>query len=334
MLERVALEDRCILDDSRSIAHLAGAVRELEAEAARIVPRLEGRTVWLVNSTAQGGGVAEMLPPIVTVLRELGVRAEWVVIGSDDPDFFPLTKRIHNLIHGESEPALGPAERDLYERVNRANAEELGERVEPGDIVVVHDPQPLPLTRFLPGDVPLITLWRCHIGLDEQNAATREVWEFLAPYLSAYDRAVFSAPEYIPHQLDCRATVIHPGIDPIAPKNHELTLHGAIETLCNGGLVSCPGPTVHPPYQALAQRVLPDGRLAPANVTEDIGLLTRPIVTQVSRWDRLKGYLPLMRAFVDLKRSILDGDGTDDPLHRRRLDLVRLVLAGDRKSVV
>lgn len=334
MLERVALEDRRILDDSRSIAHLAGAVRELEAEAARVVPRLDGRTVWLVNSTAQGGGVAEMLPPIVTVLRELGVHTEWVVIGSNDAEFFPLTKRIHNLIHGETEPPLGRAERDVYERVNRANAEELAQLVKPGDILVVHDPQPLPLARFLPADVPLVTIWRCHIGLDEQNAATREAWEFLAPYLTVYDRAVFSAPEYIPHQLDRRATVIHPGIDPIAPKNHELTLHAAIETLCNGGLVSCPGPTVHPPFEALTQRVLSDGRLAPANVTEDIGLLTRPIVTQVSRWDRLKGFLPLMRAFVGLKRSILDGDGATDPLHRRRLDLVRLVLAGPTPEAI
>lgn len=334
MLERVALEDRRILDDSRSIAHLAGAVRELEAEAARVAPRLEGRTVWLVNSTARGGGVAEMLPPIITVLREFGVRAEWVVIGSDEPDFFPLTKHIHNLIHGQGEPRLGQAERDLYERVNRANAEELGKLVHPGDILVVHDPQPLPLACFMPDDVPLVTIWRCHIGLDEQNAATRAAWEFLAPYLRAYDRGVFSAPEYIPQQLDFHATVIYPGIDPIAPKNHELTLHGAIETLCNGGLVPCPGPTVHPPYEALTQRVLPDGRLAPANATEDIGLLTRPIVTQVSRWDRLKGYLPLMRAFVDLKRSILDGDGAADPVHRRRLDLVRLVLAGPSPEAI
>lgn len=334
MLERVAVGERHVLDDARSIAHLAGAVRELEAEAARVAPRLEGRTVWLVNSTAQGGGVAEMLAPIVAVLRELGVRTEWVVIGADDPDFFPLTKRIHNMIHGETEPPLGRAERDLYERVNRANAEELGRLVKPGDVLVVHDPQPLPLARFMPDDAPLVTVWRCHIGLDEQNAATRAAWEFLAPYLSVYDRAVFSAPEYIPRQLDCRGTVIYPGIDPIAPKNHELTLHAAIETLCNGGLVSCPGPTVHPPFEALVQRVLPDGRLAPANVLEDIGLLTRPIVTQVSRWDRLKGYLPLMRAFVELKRSVLDSDIAREPLHRRRLDLVRLVLAGPAPDAV
>lgn len=328
MLETVTVEDRHILDHARSIAHLAGAVRELEAEAARIAPRLEGRTVWLVNSTARGGGVAEMLPPIITVLREFGVRTEWLVIGSDEPEFFPLTKHIHNLIHGEGEPRLGPAERDLFERVNRKNADELRRLLSPGDVLVVHDPQPLPLASMLGDDARVATVWRSHIGLDESNTATRAAWEFLAPYLSAYDRAVFSAPEYIPRALDCRATVIHPGIDPIAPKNHELTLHAAIEALCNGGLVSCPGPTVHPPFSALTQRVLPDGRLAPANAIEDIGLLTRPIVTQVSRWDRLKGFMPLMRAFANLKQSVLTGDRDSDPVHRRRLELVRLVLAG------
>ena len=79
--------------------------------------------------------------------------------------------------------------------------------------------------------------------------------------------------------------------------------------LMNGGVIAAPGPTVNPPFRQLTRRVLADGGLAAANAMEDIGLLTRPIVTQVSRWDRLKGFLPLMRAFASLKRTILPASG-------------------------
>jgi trehalose synthase len=333
-LTRVDLKPELTLDDYAAVAHLAGAAAELRAEAARIVPRLAGRTVWLVNSTATGGGVAELLPPIVRLLRDLGVSTEWVVIGSTDPAFFELTKRLHNLIHGSGDPRLGPADREVFERAGRENAARLQPLLRPGDVLIVHDPQPLPLASFLRATVPLLTVWRCHIGLDESNAATRAAWEFLAPYLEHYDHAVFSAPEYIPKRLAGRSTVIAPGIDPLAAKNRELSLHEIVEVLCNGALVPCPGPTVGGPYRALARRVLPDGTFAPVNVGENIGLLTRPIVTQVSRWDRLKGFLPLMRAFAGLKQSVYATDGATDPLQRRRLDLVRLVLAGPDPSGV
>jgi trehalose synthase len=304
----------------------------LRAEAERVLPYLTGRTVWLVNSTAQGGGVAEMLPPLVVVLRELGVRAEWVVIGSREPEFFRLTKHLHNMIHGEGEPRLGDADRELFDRVNQENAEELRAHVRPGDVLIVHDPQPMPLAKLLRESVPLVTIWRCHIGVDVENAATRAAWEFLSPYFDAYDHAVFSAAEYIPRSLASRATVIYPGIDPLAAKNRELPLNAAVEVMCNAGLVVCPGPIVRPPFAAVAQRALPDGRLVAANAWEDIGLLTRPIVTQISRWDRLKGWLPLMLAFAQLKRAAQEAAA--DPLHWRRLALARLVLAGPAAAAI
>lgn len=334
MLQRVNIEEPRSLAEYEAVAHLAFAVHELRSEAAGVLPKLAGRTVWMVNSTAQGGGVAEMLPAVVSLLRDLGVRTEWLAIGSEEPEFFTLTKHIHNLIHGSGVPRLGRAERELFERVNRRNAEQLRPLVQPGDILVVHDPQPLPLAGLLRETLPVLTIWRCHIGLDSENEATRAAWEFLGPYLDPYDHAVFSAPEYIPHRLAGRSAVIYPGIDPLAPKNRELSLRGAVEILCHGGLVVCPGPTVDPPYPVLAQRVLPDGGFAPANAMEDIGLLTRPIVTQVSRWDRLKGFLPLMHGFAALKQSLYDGREVPDPTHRRRLDLARLVLAGpDPESI-
>jgi len=321
------------LDDYAAVAHLAGAVAELRLEAEGVVSRLAGRTVWMVSSTARGGGVAEMLPPIVSLLRDLGARAEWVVIGSTEPAFFELTKRLHNLIHGTGDPELTAADRALYERVNQSNADSLSRLVAPGDLLVVHDPQPLPLALQLRDRVPLAAVWRCHIGLDAENAATRAAWTFLAPYLNAYDAAVFSAPEYIPEGLTGRASVIYPGIDPLSPKNRDLSIRQTVEVMCRGGLIACPGPTVGERYLGLAQRLLPDGVWAPAVAADDFGLLTRPIVTQVSRWDRLKGYLPLLEAFIALKRNP-PADATLDPVHRRHLELVRLVLAGPDPAAI
>ena len=101
----------------------------------------------MVNSTAQGGGVAEMLPKMVSLLEELGLPTRWAVIGTDRQEYFALTKRIHNLIHGHGEPRLDGEERELFEAVNRENAEELKKHLKPEDILVVHDPQPVALGR-------------------------------------------------------------------------------------------------------------------------------------------------------------------------------------------
>src|SRR5436190_652096 len=124
-LTRVDVRPEHTLDDYAAVAHLSAAVSELKAEAARLLPRFAGRTVWLVNSTATGGGVAEMLPPVVGLLRDLGIRTEWLVIGSSDPAFFALTKRLHNLIHGSRDPRLRPADREVVQRTGRANSARL-----------------------------------------------------------------------------------------------------------------------------------------------------------------------------------------------------------------
>lgn len=325
VLTRVSVERASSLEDYAGVAHLAGDVAELQLEADAVLPRLRGRTVWMVSSTARGGGVAEMLPTIVSLLRDLGLATEWVVIGSREPAFFDLTKRLHNLIHGTGDPRLGDEERTLYERVNRENAAALRELMRPGDVLVVHDPQPLALAGMLRDLSPVASIWRCHIGLDSENVATRAAWSFLDPYLDAYDAAVFSAPEYIPERLARRSTVVYPGIDPLSAKNQELSLRRTIEVMCSGGLIPCPGPIVGEPYASLAQRLLPDGTWVPAAAGDGMGLLTRPIVTQVSRWDRLKGYLPLLEAFAAFKR---EPPAATSALHRRSLELSRLVLAG------
>lgn len=309
------------LAEHAAVAHLAGSVAALREAAHRASGALEGRTIWMINSTEQGGGVAEMLPAMVTLLRDLGVRTEWAVIESDEPAFFELTKRIHNLIHDSGAADITADAIELYERVNRDNAAALAGRIAPGDIVVVHDPQPLPLGPMLRERADVHLVWRCHIGLDEQTARTEAVWALLRPYTEAYDRVVFSAQEYVPSFLSSRAAIIHPALDPLAPKNRDLSLHKVAGILANAGL-SQVGPTLTEPYEHAVLRVGPDGDAAAADHNE-LGLLTRPIVTQISRWDRLKGFLPLLHAFAKLKQTT-----PLEPEHRRRIELLRLVLAG------
>jgi trehalose synthase len=317
------------LEDYDAVAHLSRHVEDLRATARAVSGKLEGRRIWMVNSTAQGGGVAEMLPTMITLLRDLEIPTEWVVIESENPDFFRLTKRLHNLIHGVGDPQLDRSDAELFEQENRANADFLTERMRPGDILIVHDPQPMPLARFVCDAVDVVPIWRCHIGLDEENAATRSAWEFLEPYAREYEHGVFSTPEYVPVAFTQRASVITPAIDPLAEKNVDLHLHKLVGVLANSAFTTSPSPLVPPPYDDLVHRLQGDGSFRPANLWDDIGLLTRPIVTQVSRWDRLKGFAPLMEAFVELKRRFGNGgDPEHDWSYRRRLDLVRLVLAG------
>jgi trehalose synthase len=288
----------------------------------------------MVNSTARGGGVAEMLPRMCALLEELGVPTRWAVMGTDRREFFALTKRLHNLIHGEGHPELSSDDRQLYEVVNRENAEELAPKLGPDDIVVIHDPQPMAMGPMLKRLVGVRTVWRCHIGLDEHLPATRAAWGFLSRYSGAYDRAAFSAPEYIPDFFAGRATVIHPALDPSSHKNRELSPHKLIGILCNAGLKHEGHPVVSPPFPNQVRRLQPDGTFASATNEADLGLLYRPIVTQVSRWDRLKGFRPLLDGFVQLKRMLDDTNLNRSERHRRRVELARLVLAGPDPSSV
>ncbi|CDN57834.1 Trehalose synthase (ADP-glucose) (plasmid) [Neorhizobium galegae bv. officinalis bv. officinalis str. HAMBI 1141] len=315
------------LDDYEGVAYLSTMVRELRHEAKSLLPTLKGHRVWMVNSTHHGGGVAELLPPLLALLRELCVDANWLVMDTDDPGFFRLTKRLHNLIHGHDDPNLGQAERDLYGRVSRDTAEAIARHVSPGDVLVVHDPQPLGAGAILRKKMDITAIWRCHIGLDRETPETQAAWAFLEEAASAYDHAVFTAPEYIPRCLAGRSAIIHPAIDPLSHKNRDLSVHKLVGILANGGLIRAPGPMLTPPFPDPARRLQRDGTWAPATEHEDIGLLHRPIVTQISRWDRLKGFLPLMEGFVALKRELGSRTGLDER-HRRSLQLARLVLAG------
>ncbi|MDX6587632.1 MAG: trehalose synthase, partial [Solirubrobacterales bacterium] len=151
-----------------------------------------GRVVWNVNSTARGGGVVELLRPLLGYARGAGVDARWLVIDGT-PEFFDLTKRIHNRLHG-SEGDGGPLDeraRRLYENVIAENARALEDRIHGGDIVIVHDPQPAGLIPSLRAAGAAAIVWRCHIGVEEPNDLVRDAWRFLVPYVQPADVYVF-----------------------------------------------------------------------------------------------------------------------------------------------
>jgi trehalose synthase len=319
---------RIPLDDYAAVAQLNRSVAELRAQASVLAPALAGRTVWMVNSTARGGGVAEMMPREVAMLRELGVDTRWAVIDPAEPEFFPLTKRLHNLIHGSGDPRFHAADRTLYDRVSAQLAAELLPQLADGDVLVAHDPQPLGAGARVRAARRIAAIWRCHIGIEEDLPQTRAAWDFLAPDVARYDRALFTAAEYIPPQLAPPASIMQPAVDPLSHKNRELGIHKLVGILVDAKLVPEHGPAIVPPFEYPALRVQVDRTLQLALIPEEIGLLFRPIVLQVSRWDRLKGWRPLLDGFVRLKRELPRRAAGCSERQRRMLEQARLVLAG------
>ncbi len=333
MFEPQLPQDGQTLADYEGLAQLAHGVRDLRHEASMLVPKLEGRTVWMVNSTAQGGGVAEMMPKMLTIFRELGVDCRWMVMSTEETAFFDLTKKLHNLIHGAGDPEFAPGSREVYEAVNRVNADALKKHLRPDDILVIHDPQPAAIGQMLKQELGIRTIWRSHIGLDEHLPQTRAAWQFLKPYLVDYDHSVFSLAEYIPDYRTARSTIIHPAIDPCSHKNRHLSPHKLVGVLCNAGLKREADPVLTGPFQHRAQRLTPEGTFSTSIDHTGFGLLYRTVITQISRWDRLKGFKPLLDAFVQLKQR-LDSGSELTPRHRRRLEIMRLVMAGPDPSSI
>jgi len=312
----------------------AGPVADLKTSAANVERKLKGRTIWMVNSTARGGGVAEMLPGMIALMNDLGIDTRWAVINSDRQEFFRLTKRIHNMIHGDASAGIefGPADAELYEAVNRENAGSFAGHIKKDDVLIVHDPQPLPLGRIMSKEHGMFVVWRCHIGLDRHTDATASVWRFLRPFVDGYRHAIFTAPEYVPDYLGDRSSIIHPAIDPLSHKNQELMVPKLTGILCNSGLLPSYEPVTTPDYREKVKMLLPDGT---SSAPGEIGLLFRPVIVQISRWDRLKGWLPLLEGFVRLKRDAeRRNESRKSGRRKRRVELARLVLAGPDPSAV
>jgi trehalose synthase len=260
--------------------------------------RLAGRTVWNVSSTAVGGGVAEMLQVLGGYVEGLDIPIQWRVI-TGDAEFFVLTKRLHNQIHGEA--AGGPlsgAEAGHYARMLAANAVELLDQIRPGDLVLLHDPQTAGLTEFL-AHAGAQVAWRCHIGVDWENDATRAGWSFLRPHLASAEGYIFSRREYVPAWATReKVAIIPPSIDPFSPKNQNLdddTVLGilAIIGVVDGVALSEPPPFLRPDgtvgVVTRSAAITGEGRPGPSD----------PLVVQVSRWDRLKDMLGVMRGFAE-----------------------------------
>lgn len=248
----------------------AGTIDELRL----LGDRLKGRRIVTINSTAVGGGVAEILNRMVPLCQQLGVDLRWEVMKGGE-DFFAVTKRIHNALHGKAE-TFTARDREVFHSTTLTNLANLNLD---GDLVFVHDPQPVQLVserhrrnaRWI---------WRCHIDL---STPQRDVWDFLAESVRHYDAAVFSAPAFT-RDLALPQVMIAPSIDPLSDKNRELS-ESEIDTIL--------------------QRL---------RVPRD-----KPIVTQVSRFDRLKDPLGVLDAFLlarrynDCRLVLAGGGASDDP---------------------
>jgi trehalose synthase len=241
-----------------------------------------------------------MLRSLIGYTRGGGADVRWIVIEGDE-EFFRVTKRLHNRLHGHDGDggALGEDEREDYERVCSANAERMAQLVGPTDIVLLHDPQTAGMIpRLLQTGVPVI--WRAHIGIDPPNDLTREAWRFLISYVERADGYIFSREDYLWEGLDpAKLTVIAPSIDAFSPKNQAMAFTGVASVLRAAGLAA---DGHHQHSRAVFERL--DGTVgrvqSRARILEEGQLpLDVPLLAQVSRWDRLKDPLGVLASFAE-----------------------------------
>jgi trehalose synthase len=276
--------------------HYRGVVGEAEIEELRFLARdLKGKTIKMVNSTAVGGGVAEMLNRLVPLINELEVPTHWDVITGGN-DFFEITKGFHNALHGGAYELSRQAQ-EIFLMYNEQNRERM-QFTE--DMIVIHDPQPAALIRARP-DTSATWVWRCHLDLSNPN---RELWGFLRPFIEQYDAAIFSSPSFT-RQLPVPQYMFYPCIDPLSEKNKELD-DSVIQKVC-----------------------------------DEFGVdRSRPIVTQVSRFDRLKDPVGVVQAFklarkyVDCQLVLAGGGASDDPEGAVVLKEVQQAAGGDPDIII
>lgn len=261
-------------------------IEEMRALAAR----LEGRTVKMVNSTAMGGGVAEILNRLVPLMADVGVPTRWDVITGGD-DFFAVTKGFHNALHGAPyEPT--PQAFEIFRAYQQQNLNQM--RFDE-DFVVIHDPQPIGLVEAR-DQKPAHWVWRCHIDVSRPHA---EVWDFLVQYMKRYDAMMISSPGFT-RPLPIPQYLWYPSIDPLSQKNQELEPEFIRETLER--------------FQINPKRRL---------------------LTQVSRFDRLKDPLgvikayKLVRKYADCQLVLAGGGAKDDPEGGQVLAEVREAAGND-----
>ena len=257
---------------------------------------LRGSRVVHVNSTREGGGVAEILSWLIPFKQELGLETSWEVI-EGGPEFYQCTKSFHNGLQG-APVAIPPRQLAAYEQTNRDNAERLRGLLSEADFVFIHDPQPAPLLQFCP-ERRGKWVWRCHIDLSRPH---RAVWKYLRDWVGSYDASIWSLADFaqpLPHPL----YLIAPSIDPLSQKNRDL-------------------------YPGEVDAVFDRHGLDP-----DL-----PLITQVSRYDRFKDPLGVIRSYqlareyTPLQLVLAGGGAADDPEGEEVLREVREA-AGDDPNI-
>ena len=280
-------------------------LRDVAQWGARL---LDGRTVWHVNATATGGGVAEMLQALLSYTLDAGVDTRWLVLHGS-PEFFTLTKRIHNLLHGSVGDGgpLGEEQRAAYEAALHTDADDLVAQVSEGDVVVLHDPQTAGMVAPVRAAGAHV-VWRCHVGKDETDERTDRAWAFLRPYVEQADAVVFSRQAYVPDWVRPDVVrLIPPSIDPYSAKNVDLTSQDVTAVLRRVGLVDLPEPDDG--SVAFTRRDGTDGQIRELRGLIHGGQVVpgeARVVLQVSRWDHLKDMAGVLRGFCDALGSMPD----------------------------
>ena len=263
-------------DSLKKIADYQGIVPDSVLDDIRSKANaLQGATVAHVNATSYGGGVAEILDNFVLLMNDLGVRSDWRVLHGI-PDFFEVTKKFHNALQGNMELHFSEEELQLYEFINRKFSQFV---FLDHDFVFIHDPQPCALVREINHEHPWI--WRCHIDITTPNP---QAWDFVAPYILEYEHMIVSSDIYKVEGLNIEQSIISPSIDPLSPKNMDVS------------------PEVTKDY------------------LEQYGIPTdKPLITQVSRFDPWKDPEGVLRVFdhakeqVDCRLAFVYNMASDDP---------------------
>jgi trehalose synthase len=264
--------------------------RETIEELHLLAEALRGRRIKMVNSTAVGGGVAEILNRLIPLLNDLGIPTQWTVMKGGE-DFFEVTKKIHNGLHGE-QISFPPRMREIFLEVSRENLRYIDLEQ---DVIVIHDPQPIVCIEGR-DRTHAKWVWRCHVDVSNPN---EEVWDFLKGYVEKFDAALFSSPRFS-KRLPIPQFLFFPSIDPQSDKNKEL----------------------EPEF---IEQVLERFAISP----------DKPMITQISRYDRLKDPVGVIKAYrkakryVDCQLVLAGGGASDDPEGEAVLDEVRAEANGD-----
>jgi trehalose synthase len=279
-------------------------VRLAQQDARKL---LRGRTVWMVNSTALGGGVAQLLRTLLPYWRGAGIDVRWMVLRGS-AEFFRVTKRFHNHLQGQpgDGDVLGIEELATFDRAAHHHARALATQLAPGDVVVLNDPQTAAMS------VPLEraganVVWCCHVGIDNDNEFSENAWRCLRSRLAGARCFVFSRYTSLPDWLGgAETSILTPGIDPASTKNLPMSDGAARTILQHLGLAAGP-PSTTPSYACTdgstamlaARPTILDSDGAP-DWTRD------PVVVSLARWDRIKDPLGILDGFLERVLSASD----------------------------